>query len=80
LDEWLSEMAEAELFVDARDVRGATIDVSGEWAVWLGRQKTKLRAVTMLAGTRFIHLTAEFVRRFAELGHHAHLHRSRCVR
>ena len=67
LDRWLAEMSEAELFIDAREVRGATIHVSGEWAIWLGRRKAKLRLVTMLAGTRFVHLTAEFVRRFAEL-------------
>jgi hypothetical protein len=67
LDRWLAEMRDPELFIDARDGRGATIDVSGVWAIWLGKRKAKLRAVTMLAGTRFIHLTAEFVRRFSEL-------------
>jgi hypothetical protein len=67
LSEWLAASKGVELFIDARDVRGATIDVSGEWAIWLGRQKAKFRAITMLTGTRFINITAEFVRRFAEL-------------
>jgi len=57
-----------ELFIDARDVRGASIEVSGEWAGWLSAHKEVLRSVTMLTGSRFIHVTAEFVRRFANLG------------
>jgi hypothetical protein len=48
-------------------VRGASIDVSSGWAVWFGRNKAKLRAITMLTGSPFIHITAEFVRRFADL-------------
>jgi len=55
------------LFIDARDVSGASIDVSGEWARWLSSHKPGLRSVTMLTGSRFIEITAEFVRRFASL-------------
>ena len=67
LDDWFAEIDSVAFFIDARDVRGASIDVSGEWARWLGRHKRKLRSVTMLTGSRFIHMTAEFVRRFADL-------------
>jgi len=56
-----------DLFIDARDVRGASIDVSGEWARWLGSRKPGLRTITMLTGSRFIEITAAFVRRFASL-------------
>jgi hypothetical protein len=56
-----------ELFIDARDVCGASIEVSGEWAGWLSAHKEVLRSVTMLTGSRFINVTAEFVRRFASL-------------
>jgi hypothetical protein len=56
-----------ELFIDARDVRGASIEVSAEWAGWLSANRTGLRSVTMLTGSRFIQITAEFVRRFASL-------------
>jgi hypothetical protein len=56
-----------EFFIDARDVRGASIEVSGEWAGWLSAHKNGLRSVTMLTGSRFIQVTAEFVRRFASL-------------
>src|SRR5438046_802619 len=57
-----------ELFIDARAVKGATIEVSGEWAQWLGKHRSRFRLVNMLTGSRFIQLTATFVRRFAELG------------
>lgn len=56
-----------DLFIDARDVTGASIDVSGEWARWLSSHKPGLRTITMLTGSRFIEITAAFVRRFASL-------------
>jgi hypothetical protein len=67
LNDWLAGEEPVDFFIDARDVQGASIEVSGEWAQWLGRNKTNLRSITMLTGSRFIHMTAEFVRRFAEL-------------
>lgn len=57
-----------ELFIDARHVRGASIDVSNDWAQWLRLHRSHFRHVNMLTGSRFIQLTADFVRRFAELG------------
>jgi hypothetical protein len=36
-------------------------------AGWLNAQKEALRSVTMLTGSRFIQVTAEFVRQFASL-------------
>jgi hypothetical protein len=68
LSERLKGNAPAELFIDARDVRGASIHVSGEWASWLRANKAQLREVSMLTGSRFIQITADFVRRFADLG------------
>ena len=56
------------LFIDARNGKGASIDVSGEWAVWLKSRAAALREIHMLTGSRFIRLSADFVRRFAELG------------
>jgi hypothetical protein len=55
------------LFIDARDVRGASIEVSGEWAAWLQANKAHLREVNMLTGSRFVEVTAGFVLRFAAL-------------
>lgn len=67
LDGWLAEAGNIELFIDARKVRGASIDVSAEWAKWLDKNRTNLRTITMLTGSHFVHLTAEFVRRFSGL-------------
>ena len=57
-----------QLFIDAREVKGASIEVSGEWARWLAGNRTHFQHVSMLTGSSFIQLTANFVRRFAELG------------
>jgi hypothetical protein len=67
LDDWLATTAPVGFFIDARAVRGASIDVSSEWASWLSSHRSQFRSVTMLTGSRFIQITAEFVRRFADL-------------
>lgn len=56
------------LYIDARDTRGASVDVSNIWAQWLRRNRDQLHEIHMLTGSRFVQLTADFVRRFAELG------------
>ena len=57
-----------ELFIDAREVKGASIEVSGEWSQWLGKHKGAFKHISMLTGSRFIQVTANFVRRYGELG------------
>jgi hypothetical protein len=57
-----------ELFIDARGAQGASIEVSGTWAQWLRQHKDRLRVVHFLTASRFIQLSADFVRKFAELG------------
>jgi hypothetical protein len=57
-----------ELFIDARDTRGVALDVSGGWARWMSERRDSLRRVNMLTGSRFVEITANFVRDFAELG------------
>ena len=56
------------LFVDARHTQGASVDVSNVWAQWLRAHRDQLERIHMLTGSRFVQLTADFVRRFAELG------------
>ena len=56
------------LFVDARRTLGASVDVSNVWAQWLRAHRDHLHRVHMLTGSKFVQLTADFVRRFAELG------------
>jgi len=67
LKECLTDISPIHLFIDARDVRGASIEVSGEWAGWLQENKADLRHISMLTGSRFVEVTAGFVRRFAAL-------------
>ena len=67
LDDWMSGSGPVDFFVDARDVRGASIEVSGDWAAWMSAHRQSLKSVTMLTGSRFVQVTAEFVRRFASL-------------
>jgi hypothetical protein len=57
-----------ELFIDAREGVAASLDVSSEWAFWLARHRDSFRHVSMLTGSRFIQLSAGFVRKFADLG------------
>jgi hypothetical protein len=67
LDEWLGHAEAVELFIDARKVRGASIDVSSDWAEWFTAHRERFNSITMFTGNKFIQITAEFVRRFAGL-------------
>ena len=64
----LARNRQIELFIDARDVRGASIDVSNDWARWMRTNRAGFKQINMLTGSRFVQLTADFVLRFAELG------------
>jgi hypothetical protein len=67
LEALMPEDLPAELFIDARATRGASMQVSNDWAAWLGRNRHRLASIRMLSGSRYVHFTAEFVRRFSEL-------------
>lgn len=56
------------LFIDARKTLGASVDVSNVWSQWLRAHRDELHQVHMLTGSKFVQLTADFVRRFSELG------------
>ncbi len=64
----VGDQQNVELFIDARAARGPSIDVSNDWALWLARHKDALRHASMLTASRFVQLTADFVRRFSDLG------------
>ena len=64
----LIEGGRIELFIDARNARGPSIDVSSEWARWLLAHRAHLLHVSMLTGSRFVQLSAAVVKSFAELG------------
>ncbi len=67
LDRELERAGRLWLFVDARNAPSASIAVSAAWAGWLTKRRDRLERLEMLVSTRFVEMTAELVRRFAEL-------------
>jgi len=63
----LARFGSIELFIDARAVKGASIEVSSEWAFWMRAHRLRLTRINMLTGSRYIQITADFVRRFGGL-------------
>ena len=57
-----------DLFIDARGGKAASVDVSAEWALWLATHRARFRQISMLTGSRFVQISADFVRKFADLG------------
>jgi hypothetical protein len=55
------------LFVDARAASGPSVDVSSRWAHWLREHEQRIDRLMMLPGSRFVELTAAFVRDFSGL-------------
>ncbi len=68
LDEVIKECTPLEMFIDARDARGPSVDVSAHWAGWLRANREHFQHINMLTRSRFVQLTADFVQHFAELG------------
>jgi hypothetical protein len=68
LDSDLEQQPTIALFIDARQARAASVDVSGRWASWMRQNHARLTCVHMLTATRFIELSAQLVKRFANLG------------
>ena len=60
----LQRTSAIQLFVDAGDCSGASIDVSSDWARWMSSNRERIAALHILCGSKFIQLTADFVRRF----------------
>lgn len=64
----LARYPSIDLFIDARAIRGASIEVSSDWAFWMRTHIEGFRDIAMLTGSRYIQITAEFARRFVGLG------------
>lgn len=67
LESGLAGREDFELYIDARRSQGVSVEVSSEWALWLGTNQSRFERIHMLTGSRFIQITAEFVRRFSQL-------------
>jgi len=63
----LARFGTIDMFIDARAVRGASIEVSCKWALWMSAHRQQFKRICMLTGSRYVQVTAEFVRRFAGL-------------
>lgn len=63
----LARFGSIQLFIDARAVRGASVEVSSAWALWMITHRAQLTQISMLTGSRYIQITADFVRRFGGL-------------
>jgi len=57
-----------EIFVDARAVPAASIDVTGSWAQWMMANRDRIQRFNIVCRSRFIEVTAKFVRQFTEFG------------
>lgn len=63
-----------DLFFDLRHAVGATMEVSGSWAVWLRTHAERLGHVSMLTARPVIGLSARAVRSFSLLGEKVRLY------
>jgi hypothetical protein len=64
----LAASRQIELFVDARAVPTASMDVSNDWAQWMIAHNDALVRINMLCSTPFVQMTATIVRNFTALG------------
>lgn len=55
-----------EIFLDARDVRSASIEVSSDWAHWMIAHRSLIYRFNMLCRSSFVQMTAGFVQRFTQ--------------
>lgn len=57
-----------ELFIDAREAVGVTASVSDEWTRFFSVQRTKLRRVHVLAGSKAVKLTVAIAQHLSRTG------------
>lgn len=67
LERRLDASRPVRLFIDARATKAVSVDVSNAWCRWLTRHRDHFQRITMLTGSRYVALTAQFVRRFGGL-------------
>jgi hypothetical protein len=64
----LAEGLPIEIFVDARAVPAASIEVTGSWAQWMMANRDRIQRFNIFCRSRFIEVTAKFVQQFTEYG------------
>ena len=64
----MEQRSPVEIFIDARDVPAASLEVSADWARWMSTHRDRIQRLNMLCGSRFVELTAGFVQKFTQFG------------
>ena len=64
----LDREGSVELFIDAREAVGATASVSDEWTRFFSVQRTRLRRVHVLAGSKAVTLTVAIAQHLSRTG------------
>jgi hypothetical protein len=57
-----------ELFIDARDAVGAAVSVSDEWTQFFSTNREHLRRVSVLVGSKVVHLTIAIAQHLSRTG------------
>lgn len=68
LDADVEHGAPLEIFIDARGVPAASLEVSADWARWMSTHRERIQRLSILCGSRFVELTASFVQKFTQFG------------
>jgi hypothetical protein len=55
-----------ELYLDAAALLGTSVEQSDAWALWFARHRARLKQVHVLTGAQCVHVSPEFLRRFAD--------------
>jgi hypothetical protein len=64
----LNREGELEIFVDAREAAGAAVSVSDEWTRFFVAQRTRLRRVHVLVGSKAVYLTIAIAQHLSRTG------------
>jgi len=67
-DAEIRRFAPIELFVDATDVFNASQVVFERWAMWMQSRRSELKAINVLSGSKFVHLTLSIAKLISGTG------------
>jgi hypothetical protein len=68
LREDISRFSPIELFFEMDETTGATLPVQDAWTEWFSGNRPALKSVSVLARSKFMHVSAEVVKLFSRTG------------
>jgi hypothetical protein len=68
LDAEITRSAPLSLYVDTRAARGAATSVSEDWTAWFASNQKNLRAVSILATSKLVHLIVSIAKHLSRTG------------